>query len=94
MLIGINGPANRPPARGDGQRTRRGRSRRSAWARSAAERFNYVLQAAGVLYRHYREFGLDEEQAWSSAVADFSLDYAREVAALRQERKLARQDRE
>jgi hypothetical protein len=53
-----------------------------------------VLQAAGVLYRHYREFGLDEEQAWSSAVADFSLDYAREVAALRQERKLARQDRE
>jgi hypothetical protein len=63
-------------------------------ARGAVDRLNYVLQAASVLYRHYREFGLNEEKAWQSAVADFSLDYGREVEALRRERRLAQQDRE
>ncbi|MDR2463060.1 MAG: hypothetical protein LBD30_04695 [Verrucomicrobiales bacterium] len=63
-------------------------------ARKAMDRLDYVLRAAGMLYRHYREFGLSEEQAWQSAVADFSLDYRREVAALRHERLLARRDRE
>lgn len=94
MFIGQDEVAERQAPRRRRQ-PRRGRFRRQTLiARSAADRLDYVLQAAGVLYRHYREFGLNEEKAWQSAVADFSLDYGREVEALRQERRRAQQDRE
>ncbi|MDR0534558.1 MAG: hypothetical protein LBH01_11455 [Verrucomicrobiales bacterium] len=93
MFIGQDEVAERKAPRR--QRQRRGRYRRPELiARGAVDRLNYVLQAASVLYRHYREFGLNEEKAWQSAVADFSLDYGREVEALRRERRLAQQDRE
>jgi hypothetical protein len=95
MFIGQDEVAERKvPRRRRVKQAQLGRRRNPIASKSAAERLNYVLQAAGVLYRHYREFGLNEEKAWQSAVADFSLDYGREVEALRHERRLAQQDRE